>query len=86
MVFFFQEASEADSLEVDARMFAPKDSDPADCGWVQHSYIASRGQREREEEIYEVLPATIRVKKKKTGRQRMDRGESSENKFVKRML
>ena len=29
-----------------------------------HRYIASRGQREREEEIYEVLPATIEKKKK----------------------
>ena len=26
---------------------------------VTHSYIAARGQRERETEVYEVIPATI---------------------------
>ncbi len=30
--------------------------------------MASRGQREREEEIYEVLPATITVDKAKGGK------------------
>jgi len=42
------EASEVDSLEEDQ---------------VVHRYAASRGQREREEEIYEVLPATIEVRR-----------------------
>jgi hypothetical protein len=30
-----------------------------------HSYIASRDQREREEDIYEVKPSTMTIKKQK---------------------
>ena len=31
---------------------------------VQHQYVASRGQRERETEIYEVLPPTLLVRRR----------------------
>ena len=87
-----EELSDADSLELNLKMFdLNKDEEPdaededndddddinisretdislafvAESATV-HSYIASRGQREKEEEIYEVLPARIAVRKKKT--------------------
>ncbi len=62
-------------MEVDTKLFASKNgardqnksssnNNNSNNEVVAHSYIASRGQREREEEIYEVLPPTIKVKVK----------------------
>ena len=62
--------SVADSLEINLKLFDIKQREEAvSLAFVQesatvHSYIASRGQREKEEEIYEVLPPTIAVRKK----------------------
>ena len=76
-----EEVSDVDSLEdVNLKLFDQQSAAEAQISLALveesatvHRYIASRGQREREEEIYEVLPATIE-KRKKTKKKR---GKSS---------
>lgn len=70
------ETSIADSLEINLTLFDKKEEDEetaVSLAFVEesatvHKYIASRGQREKEEEIYEVLPPTIAIKKGKRRR------------------
>ena len=66
------DVSVTDSLELNLQLFDDKDKEEAiSLAFVEesaavHSYIASRGQREKEEEIYEVLPTRIAIQKKKS--------------------
>ena len=62
----------ADSLDddVDLELFeAGEREDAVSLAFLEesatvHKYIASRGQREKEQEIYEVVPSTILIKQK----------------------